>query len=294
MDRHTQSFIVASLLYLLLGVLLGIDMAISPQRASSFIPTHVHLLLLGWVSMMIYGVGYHVLPRFSGRPIRSVPLAWVQFGLSNAGLLGMGVSFALIRLTDSGQIGLVLSSLLEATSVVCFIVNVSPTLLSRAALPPVDGGAGRASAHALPIHAGTTIGEAMARMPGARAVFERHFGAGCFTCPGIATETIAQGAAMHGVPVEAVIADLLHSQGQTPPEPPTVSPPLPGGHGGLLQACSERSRTIGAPQPPQDASGPPACLLCGNTSADAPLLPCEVSGKSRHVCVRCIPRLIHG
>ena len=37
-----------------------------------------HLVVLGWVVLMIVGVGYHVLPRFSGRNVRRVGWARIQ------------------------------------------------------------------------------------------------------------------------------------------------------------------------------------------------------------------------
>lgn len=36
------------------------------------------------------------------------------------------------------------------------------------------------------------------------------------------------------------------------------------------------------------------CHLCGTTEHDRPLLPIKSKGESDWVCVRCIPRLIHG
>jgi hypothetical protein len=36
------------------------------------------------------------------------------------------------------------------------------------------------------------------------------------------------------------------------------------------------------------------CFSCGNTSNDAPLLSVEIREEGKYVCVRCMPRLIHG
>jgi len=38
----------------------------------------------------------------------------------------------------------------------------------------------------------------------------------------------------------------------------------------------------------------PACFLCDGEDSVAPLLPVRRHGKSEWVCVRCLPRLIHG
>src|SRR5690606_14984177 len=50
---------------------------------------HAHLMLVGFVGMMIFGVGLHVLPRFVGRALFSERLADAQFALANAGLVAM-------------------------------------------------------------------------------------------------------------------------------------------------------------------------------------------------------------
>jgi len=37
-----------------------------------------------------------------------------------------------------------------------------------------------------------------------------------------------------------------------------------------------------------------SCQECGMTSKERVLLVCEQDGKTTHVCVRCLPILIHG
>jgi cytochrome c oxidase cbb3-type subunit 1 len=49
---------------------------------------HVHLMMLGWMSMMIYGVGYHIIPRFNGNPVAFPRLAIIHFWLANVALVG--------------------------------------------------------------------------------------------------------------------------------------------------------------------------------------------------------------
>ena len=36
------------------------------------------------------------------------------------------------------------------------------------------------------------------------------------------------------------------------------------------------------------------CFLCGRTDEEVALIPVRVKGEDRWVCVRCIPKLIHG
>src|SRR4051812_3570310 len=94
MDWFARDFIKASLLWLGAGVTLGICMAVNPAYAI-YSPAHAHMNLLGFVTMMIYGVAYHVVPRFTGHVLWSRKLpAWHWFA-SNLGLVLMITGLAL-------------------------------------------------------------------------------------------------------------------------------------------------------------------------------------------------------
>ena len=89
MDKYVILFIRTSLVSLLIGSALGMVMAFEPSHGSYFLSAHVHLNLLGFMAMMIYGVGYHVLPRFSGVTIHSRPLMVAHYYLGTATLAAM-------------------------------------------------------------------------------------------------------------------------------------------------------------------------------------------------------------
>jgi cbb3-type cytochrome oxidase subunit 1 len=94
LDPAVVLFIRASLVWLVAGVTLGVGMAASPALVV-YRTAHIHLLLLGFVTGMIFGVGYHVFPRFAGRPLRHPRLMLVHWWLANGGVGTMGVAFAL-------------------------------------------------------------------------------------------------------------------------------------------------------------------------------------------------------
>ena len=52
------------------------------------------------------------------------------------------------------------------------------------------------------------IGAMVEQYPATKEVLRRRFGEGCFTCPGFATETLAQGAMMHGIDMQALLTEL--------------------------------------------------------------------------------------
>lgn len=94
MDPAVVRFLRAALVWLVAGVTLGVAMAASPALII-YRTAHIHLLLLGFVTGMIFGVGYHVFPRFAGRPLRHPRLLMVHWWLANLGVAAMGTAFAL-------------------------------------------------------------------------------------------------------------------------------------------------------------------------------------------------------
>ena len=94
MDWFAKAFIRASLLWFIAGITLGLAMAIHPAWVV-YRPAHAHMNLVGFVVMMIFGVGYQMLPRFFGHPIHSRWLAVAHIWLANLGLAGMVAGFFL-------------------------------------------------------------------------------------------------------------------------------------------------------------------------------------------------------
>lgn len=75
------------------GMGLGLYMGIAEDHALA--PSHAHLNLLGWVTMMLYGL-YH-----RGAPQSAMVLRWVQVGLGGAGFPAFAGGLAVYLQTDS-------------------------------------------------------------------------------------------------------------------------------------------------------------------------------------------------
>lgn len=132
MDRFAKGFVVMSIVYLGISTIMGIVM-LGHQNLLAIKFVHSHLNMLGWVSMMIYGVGYHILPRFMGRPLYSMRMAGWQFYLANVGLLGMLFFYVLNTYSGSQtyRVLMMISAILEALSIVLFLYNMLMTLMPR-------------------------------------------------------------------------------------------------------------------------------------------------------------------
>jgi cbb3-type cytochrome oxidase subunit 1 len=128
MDWFVKGFIKAGLAWLGLGVLVGLGMAALPDWVA-LRPAHAHMVVLGFVVMLLYGVAYHVIPRFTGHQLYSRRLAGWHFWLSNAGLLVMVAAFALLPLTGRSWAGLLtLGGVLSAAGAFTFIFNLWRTI----------------------------------------------------------------------------------------------------------------------------------------------------------------------
>jgi hypothetical protein len=136
MDRFVVGFIRASLVWLGVGVLLGLLMTVwSP--AVAYRPAHMHANLLGFVSMMIFGVAYHVIPRFTGRPLHSRTLPMLHLWVANAGLALLVVAW-MTRLAAPwlAPVALPVGAVLSASGAGVFIYNLWRTLDGAAAPRP--------------------------------------------------------------------------------------------------------------------------------------------------------------
>lgn len=133
MDSFVKNFIVMSIVYLALSSVFGIAMLADPVYYK-FRFVHSHLNLLGWVSMMIYGVGYHILPRFAGKKLKSLRMGEVQFYLANIGLVGMVVFYSLKLIDPENSLysGLAIASgIIETVSISLFFYNMIATFADK-------------------------------------------------------------------------------------------------------------------------------------------------------------------
>lgn len=134
MDWFVRNFVKASLTWFGLGVTLGVCMAVHPPW-TVYRPAHMHMNLLGFVTMMIYGVAYHVMPRFVGNPLHSRRLAAVHWWLANTGLALVVIGFVW-RAHGGAPAGALLGvgALLSALGAYAFIFNIWRTIDGRAAV----------------------------------------------------------------------------------------------------------------------------------------------------------------
>lgn len=118
MTRQAQRWVLLALLYFVFAVALGVGMAASHDFRLR--PIHVHLNLLGWVSLALTGWVYTQFPSAAANRA-----ATLHFWLYNLALpVMMGGLAALLLGTPAAEPVVAISSVLVFASVVLFVVNV--------------------------------------------------------------------------------------------------------------------------------------------------------------------------
>jgi len=132
MERYPRLFIQTALIYLLIGVILGVVIGTDPMLAVRFRFVHIHLNLLGFMVMFIAGVAYHVLPRFTARTMPWPAGVKYHFYLQNVGLLGMlGAKLMNDFWTTGGKTIFVLFAIVTASGLFIMICNLFCVLMPR-------------------------------------------------------------------------------------------------------------------------------------------------------------------
>lgn len=101
------------------GMAIGIGMAAAGDHSQA--PLHAHINLIGWVSMLLYGLVYRAMPGAAN----SALAPW-QFGLAVAGLIAMLPGFAFIGMSRfaAGKPFAILGALLTIAAMVLFVTIV--------------------------------------------------------------------------------------------------------------------------------------------------------------------------
>lgn len=111
-------FLRIAVLYVLVGVTLGIVMAASKDHRMAAV--HAHINLLGWVTMALFGLFYRAVPAAAG-----TKLASAHFWIHNVALpIQMGTLAMVVGGNESVEPVLAIASVAIAVGLVCFAINL--------------------------------------------------------------------------------------------------------------------------------------------------------------------------
>jgi hybrid cluster-associated redox disulfide protein len=201
MDKYTKGFVVAALIYFGIASVAGIFMGagVDPSWLRFM---HIHFNLLGFMSMMVFGVGYFILPRFNGKELRHPGLLPIHFFAANAGLLGMVATYP-----NRPSFFFTFFAVVEGLSIGLFIYNLIATLMYE---PAREAEKERKEPPILP---GIRVGELLNKYPGIHEVFVKN---GFFSLDNPEHRaqvenmpvTVKMASQKHGVPLEKLLTEL--------------------------------------------------------------------------------------
>ena len=132
---HLKSAFVALAAAMTLGVALALAPVIDlPSWVTYLSPAFFHLIMVGWVTQMIFGVIFWMFPIVTrARPRGSERLGWATYALLNGGLLLRVVAEPATAVAPGSGWGwvLVASALMQWLAAVFFVVNSWPRVKER-------------------------------------------------------------------------------------------------------------------------------------------------------------------
>ena len=109
-------FMVLAVVSVVLGMVWGIQMSATQNHNLS--PAHAHLNLIGWVSMALFAIYYHLVPSAAQGMLPKLHLLIAVVGL---GTIGPGIVMAL---TQQGEALAKIGSILTLVSMLMFLAVV--------------------------------------------------------------------------------------------------------------------------------------------------------------------------
>lgn len=130
MPQLSRFFIRAGFVCLVLGMAAGLVASVSPTLAVVR-PTWIHLITVGWLTQLIFGVGLWLFPPVRTNQAQSARGGWTGFWLLNSGLLLRVIGEPLTAFTGKGEPLLLLSALLQLLAIVVLVIILAPRVRAR-------------------------------------------------------------------------------------------------------------------------------------------------------------------
>ena len=136
MPPLTRWLVKAALCWLVAALVLGLAMQLPlaghlPLLRAAW-PTYLHLLVVGWLTQLIFGVAFWLFPRYSAdRPRGSDRLGWVSFVGLNLGLILRVLGEPRRGLGAEAGTLLLLSAAAQLLAVLAFVLNTWPRVRER-------------------------------------------------------------------------------------------------------------------------------------------------------------------
>ncbi|MEZ4585398.1 MAG: hypothetical protein R2909_03235 [Gemmatimonadales bacterium] len=135
MPLVSRAFVLTGLLYLVAAMALGVSLGsggLGVAQVSIPYPVYVHLLAVGWLTQLIFGVAYWMFP---GRPRKPSAVervtVWSVYLSLNAGLLLRSVAEPMLGRAGPWPVLLAIAALAQLLAVLLFVAHLWPRVAAR-------------------------------------------------------------------------------------------------------------------------------------------------------------------
>jgi hypothetical protein len=119
LTNYAKWLIRISALYALIGVLLGSDLA--GRKDYSLVPSHAHILVVGWLTLFAYGIFYYVFKEISMKKTAKLH-AWSS--LIGGGLMPISMLIYYKNETTFTTVAFIVSASVLLLAIILFTVLV--------------------------------------------------------------------------------------------------------------------------------------------------------------------------
>lgn len=131
MPTLSRWFVKTALVYFVAALIAGVALMLRlvlnlPPEVAALQPVYFHLLMVGWVSQLIFGVVFWMFPKYTQeRPRGSEPLGWATYWLLNGGLVLRAVGEPVVAFRPGSAAGWLVaaSAVLQMLAGWAFVAN---------------------------------------------------------------------------------------------------------------------------------------------------------------------------
>lgn len=134
MPLISRTFIKAGMVFFALSLITGLLMEIDIGALPALVPLFWHMLMVGWITQIIFGVSIWMFPgRNRDEGFKAQKWGWLTFFFLNTGLLLRIISEPLSG-SSSSEIWkplLVLSAILQLLAGMTYVIEMWPRIMSK-------------------------------------------------------------------------------------------------------------------------------------------------------------------
>lgn len=134
MPRIARTFIKTGLLYFLGSLLIGIALEIDALSFPALMPLFWHMLMVGWITQIIFGVSMWMFPgRTREEGFKPQLWGWLTYLFLNSGLLFRIISEPMLNYSslEVWNSFVLLSAVLQVAAAITYIIEMWPRVQSK-------------------------------------------------------------------------------------------------------------------------------------------------------------------